>query len=655
MLLTKEQQTGLKYLQKLLSTNQAKFNIPNDAPLKDLFIRKDDSNVPNVFEQDYTVAQILSFDPEGEISDEYYELDFIAESANIMRDSVQDIPHFYASPDGSGLIPINKNGLEPLTLNTVEALSSTVASYAGLYQQLSNTLVTTREIGDGEFEVIPGDLSDPEVLNRMVVKNEKGQWEPAFSDLSKFQSEMKQDRLDAMVELERVVRSNNVYIREEDGQYSQMKLADDRTLYRGDYDRPTLEASIREKHPTVHGPVAMWIMRLFQSIGIPWFNEQIHAQEEAERLFAEELNPRLEARQQESANIRNTHANEVAADALPDKNWASYSAVETALLNPDSARGKEVAGLKELAYNFEIVGLLAGVVSLEANPEMTNQIIEGILTGKQLWKDPKYKDHLENGFRKFNEAKEAARGAYGQDDPTLMQDLLRNCIQNLSNYAGSMVPLDNKANKVLDLTNNIIDYAQLYPSLQPAIRGEKITERIKGITHMSALAKEGLEAQYKLANRNVKPEQLGNEVGLYLAMKTAEQINLSRALQIKNGTLDQSDDFISLLGKYGRESFQNALMNSSFAKEFDYQDSPVTNVKRGARLAVDGYTNGSRAEIVGIARDAAKEFSALQKGENAEGESNTHEDRVAVYRPMARPDSTRPAIMPAEDAGPKIG
>ena len=512
-----------------------------------------------------------------------------------------------------------------------------VDNYTNLQKDLGDFLSTFQEEKEGVYKTVKGDLRDKEVWARLLHKDKEGKFAPIPIDPEKLSSEMKQDRLQVLADVEKYFKADNLYVRDEDGTISKVGMTKDRTIYRGDFERDTLEAVVRKESPDAHGSVAMFLMRLLQSIGIHWFDDMIEEQEKIEAWRAQ----RMEQRRSEKQKITNTM--ELGAEQMMPAKWDAGTAIEKTMVDPKSALGKELGGLEGMAYTYKIMGLLAGVLAEPEDMYHATKLLDGLTAGEKVWKDPEMKKFLKRGFDRYEEAYyRFEKTAIEEADPEPLKKLMRAAVKNIRDYATRLVPLDKRAIMLAKVAKGFTDYVKQVPALSDAFHKEVKTMR--GIFALGQLVGDGLTAQYELANNLTDPRNVMEHMRDLMAYKTAEEfIALSNALAMKqteprqNEAAGQRLNFLDLLGEYGIEPFEYILEKSEFAEKLRHATSEKDRLdanREAAELAREGLRNGHNSTVSANARTIARALPQLYMAwltQPVEKKQGPFDDRLVVY------------------------
>jgi hypothetical protein len=279
-----QEKAGLRFLKNVLS----RVGYPEETTIDAIFFRKDGDKVTPVFTGSCpTVEDILNVDINDYTEDP--EISFAGAEANAMwENAAENTIFFIDSPDGNGRIEVNKDGIKPPMVDGRPIFSQDIKTLNKTKEILGDLLATFQE-ENGEYTAVKADLSNAEIYSRLMQKDAEGNYKPLDMDTSKFASDMMQDRLQATADISKIIKGNNLYLRDEDGAISKVEMAKDGSLYRGEYDRESVAKAVQQEIPVLpdrHGTVAMFFMRMFQSIGIHWFDEQI-AEGKPEELTVE--------------------------------------------------------------------------------------------------------------------------------------------------------------------------------------------------------------------------------------------------------------------------------------------------------------------------------------------------------------------------------
>ena len=636
MALDREERVGLSYLKNLLRFA----DLPGDAKLKDLFFRKEGDNVSPIFSDNVTVADIKEADINGDhLKPEVY---FAAGEAFYMwHPKPENTMYFLESPDGSGRIPLNEVGLSSVMIDGRPTQKREVDNYTNLQKDLGDFLSTFQEEKEGVYKTVKGDLRDKEVWARLLHKDKEGKFAPIPVDPEKLSSEMKQDRLQVLADVEKYFKADNLYVRDENGTISKVGMAKDRTIYRGEFERDTLEAVVRKDSPDAHGSVAMFLMRLLQSIGIHWFDDMIKEQEQIEAWRVQRTEKILEQRRSEKTEI--TKKTELGAEHMMPAKWDAATAIEKTMVDPKSALGKELGGLEGMAYTYKIMGLLAGVLAEPEDMYHATKLLDGLTSGEAVWEDPEMKEFLQKGFDRYEKAYyRFEKTAIEEADPEPLKKLMRAAVKNIRDYATRLVPLDKRAIMLAKVAKGFTDYVKEVPALSDAFHKEVKTMR--GIFALGQLVGDGLTAQYELANNLTDPRNVMEHMRDLMAYKTAEEfIALSNALAMKqteprqNEAAGQRLNFLDLLGEYGMEPFEYILENSEFAEKLRHATSEKDRLdanREAAELAREGLRNGHNSTVSANARTIARALPQLYMAwltQPMEKKQGPFDDRLVVY------------------------
>lgn len=620
---SREEKAGLRFLKSVLKN----MGYPKETTIDQIFFRKDgDKVIPALTGGSPTVGDILEADILT--TNEDAEIAFAGAEANAMWDNAdEDTIFFINSPDGNGRIEVNKDGIKPPMIDGRPILSTDIKTLNQTKELLSDLLATFQEGENGEYTAVKADLANTEINSRLMQKDENGNYKPLDMDTSKFSSEYMQERLQAVADISKIIKGNNLYISDDNGTISKVEMTPNGIPYRGEYDRASVRAFLekdRPQYPDLHGSVAMFFMKLLNSIGIHWFNDQITAQEEVETLREEaelkllqDVDDYAAKRSKEVQGIKIEHTKDIGKDALLSPTWHVYDEMAKALVDPDSPEGQKLDNLAGRAYTYTLMGMFAGALSLEEEADKVMKLLDSFTSGKPAWEDPEMKNFLQRGFAKYEAAMKAFEGTKDAFDAEPMKELLGNAVNKMAVYAGNLVPLDKRAVMLTQMAKNFIDYSNEVPALNGAFKNH--AENIRGFFVLGKLVEDGLKAQYNLANMRTSPKNMQKDAGDYLAYKTAEQIvSVDRAynqLQIEN-TNPNAPTFPQLLSKFGVTAFQNVFVKSDFGKSaLDTVD--MGDARVFANIARDGYLNGNNAEIVKIARENARALAKMYTKANS--------------------------------------
>lgn len=641
-----QEKAGLRFLKNVLS----KVGYPEETTIDKIFFRKDGDKVTPFFTGDNpTVEDIL----EADIHDAYEDpvFAFAGGEANAMLESAAENTIFFIdSPDGNGRIEVNKDGIKPPMVDGRPIFSQDIKTLNKTKEILGDLLATFQE-ENGEYTAVKADLANADIYSRLMQKDENGNYMPLAMDTSKFASDFMQERLQAVADISKIIKGNNLYLRDEDGAISKVEMAKDGSLYRGEYDRESVAKAVQQEIPVLpdrHGTVAMFFMRMFQSIGIHWFDEQIAEQEEVEAMREEaelsalqKVDKYVADRQKVVKSIKGDNTKYSANDLLLSPTWKVYDAMTTAMVDPKSPEGRKLDTLEGKAYTYEVMGMLAGALSLEGEEDKAMRLLDGFTSGKKAWDEPGMQNFLQRGYEKFHTAMKAFEGSKDAFNAGPMKELLNKAVSKMAIYAGTLVPLDNRAIMLSKMAKEFTDYSERVPALKGAFNGN--LDAVRGLSTLGHLVQEGLRAQERLANKDSKPREAYQDMGYYLAYKTAEQIvrvDHAYDLKAKNGekTLpENSPTFIQMLGHFGPDNFVHLMKHSEYLnKNWLYNiDNPEPgkakykeDIEKFSELARDGYHAGSSAQINKIALGAAKELAKMYA--NVEVESD--DTRVVVYQ-----------------------
>ena len=642
-----QEKAGLRFLKAVLTS----VGYPEETTIDQIFFRKDGDKVTPVFSAGSpTVDDIL----EADIHDAYEdaEISFAGAEANAMWESAAENTVFFIdSPDGNGRIEVNKDGIKPPMVDGRLIFSQDIKTLNRTKEILSDLLATFQEGENGEYTAVKADLSNTEIYSRLMQKDEQGNYKPMAMDTSKFASDMMQDRLQATADISKIIKGNNLYLRDEDGAISKVEMAKDGSLYRGEYDRASVMAFLEKekpKYPDRHGSVAMYFMRMFKSIGIHWFDKQIAEQEEVEELREEaeltvlqKVDKYVADRQKVVNNIKADNVKDIPGDAMLSPTWRLFDEMTNAMVDPNSPEGRKLNSLKSHAYAYEVMGMLAGALSLEGEEEKAMRLLDGFTSGKKVWEEPEMKNFLQRGFSNFRDAMKAFEGSKDAFNAVPMKELLSTAVNKMAIYAGTLVPLDNRAIKLSKMAKEFINYSERVPVLNRAFN--KNIDAVRGLLTLGKVVEEGLYAEYKLANKSSKSVELYQDMNNYLAYKTVEQV-----VRVDNAYNQQKKDgekkipentptFLQMLGHFGPESFVKLFKHSEYMNKNWLIDNVnpepgmakyKEDVDKFSKLARGGYHEGNNAQICKIALGAAKELAHMY----ANVEVDSDDTRVVVYQ-----------------------
>ena len=613
-----QEKAGLRFLKDVLS----RAGYPKDVTLDRIIFRKDGNKVTPVFTPGSpTVEAILEENIHSEEADA--DISFAGGEAEAMWTSAsENTVYFIESLDGNGRIELDERGVKPPLVDGRIMLSPEIAKLNQTKELLGAMLATYQEGENGEYTQVKPDFANPEAYSRLMRKDEKGNYKPFTIDASKCASEMMQDRLQAMADLIKTIKGNNIYIREDSGIISKLKITQSGVPFLGECDRASVKAYFEKDQPRYldrHGAVAMFFMRIIRAIGIHWFDDKITEQEEVEALREEaelellqDVDNYLAERQQEDEGNKRTK--DIGKDALLSPSWNPLAEMVDAMMDPNSPERRHIGELKGQAKTYAIVGMFVGVLGMEDEADKVMRLLNSVTSGKPDWDDPEMKAFLRRGFAKYDAAMKAFEGKKDEFDAGPMKKLLGNAVNKLAIYAGTLVPLDNRAVMLTKIAKTLIDYSNEVPALYGSF--DDYADTVHGLFAFGKLVEDGLKAQYNLANNQTKPADMQKDAGDYLAYKTAEQIvrvdYAYNQQQIENGNPipDDAPTFLQLLGNFGIQPFQKVFMESDFGKA---AVGAATNreVRVYTDLARDGYHNGNNAKIVKIAMENAKNLARM--------------------------------------------
>ena len=638
-----EEKKGLTFLLSVLES----VGYPNNTTIDKIIFKKEGDKVSPVFSEDSpTVEDILNADLH-QVYDDDPAIAFAGGEANAMWEYRNaDTIYFIESPDGNGRIALDQDGIIPITVDGNLVLANEIAALDKTRDVLSELLATFQEGENGKSTAVKADLANAETLSRLMQKDADGNYQPLSMDTFKFASDMMQDRLQAAADISKIIKENNLYLRDADDTISKVEMKPDGSLYRGEYDRDSLIAFFtREKpqFPDRHGPVAMFFMRIFQAIGLHWFDNAIAEQEEAELLREEaELQVSQNADKYSSDRRELVHVlkADIGLDAMLSPTWGAYSAMMTTMLDPDSQLGTKIQQTKGLAQGYAIIGMFAGALSVENAPDKVTRLLDGLVSGKKVWEDPEMNDFLQQGFKKYDAAMKAFEGTKDAFNANPLKELLNDAVNQMAAYAGTLVPLDNRAIMLAKVTKEFLNYTKKVPVLKHTF--DKNVDNVRGLLALEQEVEKGLQAQYNLLNKASQPNELYQDMNYYLAYKTVEQIvRVDHAYDLKKAdsvtTLpNNAPTFLQMLGHFGPDSFLKLFKHSEYLNKNWQLDitNPEPNIAKYkedtdkfSELARGGYYEGNNAKICQIALGAAKELANMY----ANVESNADENRVTVY------------------------
>lgn len=631
-----QEKAGLRFLKNVLS----RVGYPEETTIDKIFFRKDGDKVTPFFTGDNpTVEDIL----EADIHDAYEDpvFAFAGGEANAMLESAAENTIFFIdSPDGNGRIEVNKDGIKPPMVDGRPIFSQDIKTLNQTKEILSDLLATFQAGENGEYTAVKADLANTEIFSRLMQKDENGKYQPLAMDTSKFASDFMQERLQAVADISKIIKGNNLYLSDDNGTISKVEMTPDGIPYRGEYDRTSVRALLEKdkpQYPDLHGPVAMFFMKLLDSIGIHWFFDAIRAQEEVETLREEaelkllqDVDDYAAKRSKEVQGIKIEHTKEIGKDALMSPTWRVYDEMSKALVDSNSPEGKKLDNLAGNAYTYTLMGMFAGALSLEEEPDKVMKLLDSFTSGKSAWEDPEMKNFLQRGFAKYETAMKAFEGTKDAFDAGPMKELLGNAVNKMAVYAGNLVPLDKRAVMLTKMAKEFVDYSNKVPALNGAF--ENHAKAIRGLFSLGKLVEDGLTAQYNLANKRTSPINMHKDAGAYLAYKTAEQIvsvDSAYNQRLTEKEAPNAPTFLQLLGKFGIAAFQNVFVESDFSKSALGVVGDMGDEREFADIARDGYLNGNNAEIVKIARETAKNLAKMYTKANAPKENPNAEKVIS--------------------------
>lgn len=277
---TNEMKKGLRYLKDVLEIAA----LPGDKDLNTLFFKQEGEKITPLFDKGMTVAEVLDTDPDS------YDLEgdvfFVAQQAyNMWNDKPADVSYFIETPNGSGRVLLTETGLKGLQINGVWKLQGEVNKYMKLQHELGDLLSTNGVGTDANI----ADLTDKNVWNRLQYKDKEGNFKPIPIDIAKFTGVMQNDRLEVLDTVKKFFDHDNLYVMDEYGVISKVQMTKNQMLYRGAYEKETLEALVNREIPDAHGPVLLFLINLLDSIGIHWFDGVLKDQEVVEHRRMERI------------------------------------------------------------------------------------------------------------------------------------------------------------------------------------------------------------------------------------------------------------------------------------------------------------------------------------------------------------------------------
>ena len=285
--LSAEQRKGLAYLQSILRYAY----IPGNTDIAELFVRKEGKKESPAFSGDVTVEEVLEASLNADDLDEG--LIFAAgEAYNMLEQMSEEVSFFMENPDGSGRIPVEKDGLKVLMVDGQQIRPHGVDQYMKMKEDLGDFLSNSGQGG----HTVKADLNDKKVWGRLLCKDTKGNFKPISIDFAKLTGNMKEDRLQVLADVEKYFKNSNLYVKDDNGVISKVEMAKDRSIYRGAFEDDSLKAAAKNELADAHGSVAMFLMRLLQSIGIHWFDDMIKEQELVEQNRDAQVSAQKESR-----------------------------------------------------------------------------------------------------------------------------------------------------------------------------------------------------------------------------------------------------------------------------------------------------------------------------------------------------------------------
>ena len=384
-----EVKRGLRFLLSVLES----VGYPSNTTIDKIIFKKEGGKVSPVFsENSPTVEEILNADIDL-VYDDDPNIELAGGEANAMWEyGNEGTIYFIESPDGNGRIALDQNGVKPITVDGRSVLSNEISALNKTKEILSALLATFQEGENGQLTAVNADLSNAEIWSRLMQKDADGNYQPLSMDTSKFASDMMQDRLQAAADMSKIIKGNNLYLRDADNTISKVEMKPDGSLYRGEYDRDSLvDFFEREKpqFPDRHGSVAMFFMRIVQAIGIHWFDDEIAEQEEVELLreeaesqVAQNADKYAADRRQLVKTIKADSAKDIGMDKMLSPDWKALNAMAITMLDPDSQLGKMIEKKQGLAQSYAVIGMFAGALSGENAPDKVRQLLDGLTSGK---------------------------------------------------------------------------------------------------------------------------------------------------------------------------------------------------------------------------------------------------------------------------------
>ena len=643
-----EVKRGLRFLLSVLES----VGYPSNTTIDKIIFKKEGGKVSPVFsENSPTVEEILNADIDL-VYDYDPNIELAGDEANAMWEyGNEGTIYFIESPDGNGRIALDQNGVKPIKVDGKSVLSNEISALNKTKEIVSALLATFQEGENGQLTAVNADLSNAEIWSRLMQKDADGNYQPLSMDTSKFASDMMQDRLQAAADMSKIIKGNNLYLRDADNTISKVEMKPDGSLYRGEYDRDSLvDFFEREKpqFPDRHGSVAMFFMRIVQAIGIHWFDDEIAEQEEVELLreeaesqVAQNADKYAADRRQLVKTIKADSAKDIGMDKMLSPDWKALNAMAITMLDPDSQLGKMIEQKKGLAQSYAVIGMFAGALSGENAPDKARQLLDGLTSGKKVWEDPEMNEFLQQGFKKYDAAMKAFEGTKDAFNANPLKELLYDAVNNMAIYAGNLVPLDNRAIMLSKVAKEFMNYANKVPVLKHTF--DKNVDAVRGLLTLEQVVAKGLKAQCNLANKSSNTEELYQDMTYYLAYKTVEQIvraDNAYNQQHKDRVTDlpaNAPTFIQMLGHFGPDSFLKLFKHSEYLNKNWLVDNMnpepgkakyKEDIDTFCELARGGYYEGNNAKICQIALGAAKELANMY----ANVPSDADATQVTVYR-----------------------
>ena len=216
-----EVKRGLRFLLSVLES----VGYPSNTTIDKIIFKKEGDKVSPVFSPESpTVEEILNADIDL-VYDDDPNIELAGGEANAMWVyGNEGTIYFIESPDGNGRIALDQNGVKPIKVDGKSVLSNEISALNKTKEILSALLATFQEGENGQLTAVNADLTNPEIWSRLMQKDADGNYQPLSMDTSKFASDMMQDRLQAAADMSKIIKGNNLYLRDADNTISKVEM-----------------------------------------------------------------------------------------------------------------------------------------------------------------------------------------------------------------------------------------------------------------------------------------------------------------------------------------------------------------------------------------------------------------------------------------------